>query len=117
MKAEKKRAQRLKKIRRIRWNISGTKERPRLCIYRSLKHIYGQVINDDVGNTLVSESSLNLDQKDKSKKEIAAEVGKALAEKCLEQGIKNIVFDRHGCPYHGRIRSLAESARKAGLEF
>ena len=100
---------------RIRRKMSGTGERPRLNVYRSLGHIYVQVIDDQTGQTLVSASSI----KTKTGGNLAAakEIGKAVAEKAVEKGIKKVVFDRGGYLYHGRIKALAEAAREAGLEF
>lgn len=106
---------RLKIKRRIRGRISGTAERPRLCAFRSNKQIYAQVINDETATTLVSASSLGLTGGTKS--EIAAKVGEAVAKKALEAGITTVVFDRNGFLFHGRIKSLADGARKGGLKF
>jgi large subunit ribosomal protein L18 len=100
---------------RIRAKLSGTGERPRLNVYRSLNHIYAQVIDDQTGQTLVSASSLKL--KTGGNIASAKEIGKAVAEKAVEKGIKKVVFDRGGYLYHGRIKALADAAREAGLEF
>jgi large subunit ribosomal protein L18 len=100
---------------RIRAKLSGTGERPRLNVYRSLNHIYAQVIDDQTGQTLVSASSIKL--KTGGNVAAAKEIGKAVAEKAVEKGIKKVVFDRGGFLYHGRIKALAEAAREAGLEF
>ena len=100
---------------RIRRKLSGTGERPRLNVYRSLNHIYAQVIDDQTGQTLVSASSIKL--KTGGNVAAAKEIGKAVAEKAVAQGIKRVVFDRGGFLYHGRIKALAEAAREAGLEF
>ena len=100
---------------RIRVKLSGTGERPRLNVYRSLNHIYAQVIDDQTGQTLVSASSLKL--KTGGNIASAKEIGKAVAEKAVEKGIKKVVFDRGGYLYHGRIKALADAAREAGLEF
>lgn len=103
---------------RVRRKIHGTMDRPRLSVYRSLKHIYAQIIDDLEGKTLVSASS-----KDKGLGEgngnvkNASAVGQALAKKATQKGIKQVVFDRGARPYHGRIKALADSAREAGLEF
>ncbi len=105
---------------RIRKKIFGTPERPRLVVYRSLKHIYAQIIDDTIGHTLVSASSLDKEfPKDKrgSNKEGARIVGEMIAKRALEKGIKRVVFDRGGYKYHGRVKELAEAAREAGLEF
>ena len=102
---------------RIRQKLSGTTERPRLNVYRSLNHIYVQVIDDQKGETLVSASTLALKLKTGGNVAAAKEIGKAIAEKAVEKGIKKVVFDRGGFLYHGRIKALAEAAREAGLEF
>lgn len=100
---------------RIRGRISGTPQRPRLCVFRSNKQIYAQVIDDLAGNTLVSASSKGIDEGTKC--EIAAKVGELVAQKALEAGITTVVFDRNGFLFHGRIKSLADGARKGGLKF
>jgi large subunit ribosomal protein L18 len=102
---------------RIREKLSGTTERPRLNVYRSLNHIYAQVIDDQKGETLVSASSMQLKLKTGGNVASAKDIGKAIAEKALEKGIKRVVFDRGGFLYHGRIKALADAAREAGLEF
>lgn len=112
---------RLKRHYRVRNKVSGTTERPRLCVFRSNSNIYAQVIDDDKGNTLVAASTLDAAIKGKlangSNKEAAKEVGKLIAERAIEKGIKVVVFDRGGYIYHGRIKELADGAREAGLEF
>jgi large subunit ribosomal protein L18 len=106
---------------RIRRNIRGTTERPRLNVFRSLQHIYAQVIDDDLGHTLASASTLDpelreqLDGLDKSQQ--AAHVGKLVAQRAVARGLKQVVFDRGGYPYHGRVKALADGARDGGLEF
>jgi large subunit ribosomal protein L18 len=111
-------AQRQKRHFRIRADISGTPSRPRLSVFRSNKAIYCQVIDDLAGATLVAASSRDFpDQKNGGNIEGAKLVGKLIAEKALEKGIKNVVFDRGGFLYHGRVKALAEAARAAGLEF
>ena len=100
---------------RIRGKISGTAERPRMSVFRSNKGIYVQVIDDLAGNTLVSASSKGLEGGTKT--EIAAKVGEEIAKKASEKGITEVVFDRNGYLYHGRVKSLADAARKAGLKF
>lgn len=106
---------------RVRKHIIGTSERPRLNVFRSASNIYAQVIDDSVGNTLVSASTL--DKAVKEKVEFggnigaAAEVGKLVAERALAAGITAVVFDRGGYPYHGRVKALADAAREAGLNF
>ena len=102
---------------RIREKLSGTGERPRLNVYRSLNHIYAQVVDDQKGETLASASSLQLKLKTGGNVAAAKEIGKAIAEKAREKGIKQVVFDRGGFLYHGRIKALADAAREAGLEF
>ena len=100
---------------RIRKNVNGTAERPRLSVFRSNKQIYAQVINDLTGKTLASASSLGLEAM--PKKEQAAKVGELLAEKAQAAGISQVVFDRNGYLYHGRVKELADGARKGGLKF
>ena len=104
---------------RIRNKISGTTERPRLAIFRSVNHIYAQIIDDKNGATLVSASSTEPGQRGRSggNVEAAKEIGKLIAERAKEKGINRVVFDRGGYIYHGRVRNLAEAAREAGLEF
>ena len=106
---------------RVRSKVSGTTERPRLNVYRSLNNIYAQVIDDTTGNTLVSASTLDEEIKASVKntgnKEAAKAVGALVAKRALEKKIKNVVFDRGGYIYHGRVKELAEAAREAGLEF
>ena len=102
---------------RIRARLTGTTERPRLNVYRSLNHIYAQVIDDQKGETLVSASSLQLKLKTGGNIATAKEIGKAVAELAVKKGIKKVVFDRGGYLYHGRIKALADAAREAGLEF
>ena len=102
---------------RIRQKMQGTAERPRLNVYRSLNHIYAQVIDDAKGETLISASSLAGKLKTGGNVAAAKEVGKLVAERALEKGIKQVVFDRGGYLYHGRIKALADAAREAGLEF
>ena len=109
---------------RQRKRISGSKERPRLSVFRSVAHIYAQVIDDMSGKTLVSASSIDAAVKGGFAKGVrggnikgAEAIGKAIAERSIEKGIKRVVFDRSGFLYHGRIRAVADAARKAGLEF
>ena len=108
---------RMKRHLRIRKNISGTPERPRLNVFRSNKYIYAQVIDDTTGTTLVSSSSLALKLKNGGNIEAATAVGKDIAEKCNKNKIKKVVFDRGGNLYHGRVKALAEAARENGLDF
>lgn len=106
---------------RVRAKVSGTAEKPRLCVFRSLNHIYAQVIDDISGHTLAAASSKEADisanTKGKNKKEIAELVGNLIAQRATGTGIKTVVFDRGGYQYHGRVQTLADAARKAGLEF
>ena len=103
---------------RMRRHIIGTPARPRLCVYRSLNHIYAQVIDDVAGNTLVSASSLDKAiEGNGGNKTAARAVGKLVAERCKAKGIDTVVFDRGGYLYHGRVAELAEGAREGGLEF
>jgi large subunit ribosomal protein L18 len=102
---------------RIRAKLSGTTERPRLNVYRSLNHIYVQVIDDTQGQTLVSASTVQAKIKTGGNVAAAKEVGKLIAERAQEKGIKKVVFDRGGYLYHGRIKALADAARESGLEF
>ena len=106
---------------RVRNKVSGTADRPRLNVYRSLNNIYAQVIDDTTGNTLVSASTLDEEIKASVKntgnKEAAKAVGALVAKRAIEKGIKVVVFDRGGYIYHGRVKELAEAAREAGLEF
>ena len=106
---------------RVRRKVKGSDATPRLSIYRSLHHIYAQVISDDSGKTLASASTLSPELREglTSKRNAAAakSVGKAIAEKCLANGIKQVTFDRNGFLYHGRLKALADAAREAGLKF
>ena len=106
---------RIKIKTRIRSKISGTASRPRLSVFRSNKQIYAQLIDDLAGKTLAAASSKGIE--DGSKSEIAAKVGKAIAEKAMAAGITEVVFDRNGYLFHGRVKSLADAAREGGLKF
>ncbi len=112
---------RLRRKLRVRKKVRGTEERPRLNVYRSLKHMYAQIIVDTRGETLVSASTLSRELRGKLKStgnvEAAREVGRLIAKKALEKGIKKVVFDRNGFLYHGRVKAVAEGAREGGLEF
>lgn len=109
---------RVRRHLRVRKKVSGTPEKPRLAVFRSEKNIYAQIIDDVNAVTLVAASSLDKDFEGiGSNKEAAKAVGEALAKRALEKGIKEVVFDRGGFVYHGRVQSLAEGAREAGLEF
>jgi large subunit ribosomal protein L18 len=106
---------------RVRRKVRGSDERPRLCVFRSLHHIYAQVISDESGRTLVSASTATADARAglTSKRNVSAAkvVGAAIAAKCREKGISEVIFDRNGFLYHGRVKALADAAREAGLKF
>jgi large subunit ribosomal protein L18 len=108
---------RLRVHKRIRSRVSGTGERPRLAVFRSVKHIYAQVIDDTKGHTVVAAGSTEKDSKNGGNVAGAKEIGKLVAERAKDKGIKAVVFDRGGYQYHGRVKALAEAAREAGLEF
>jgi len=113
---------RLKRKRRVRKKIKGNSEVARLCVFRSSKHIYAQIIDDSAGRTLAEASSVSKDLrskigKDGTNKKGSAMVGSAIGELALSKGIKRVVFDRNGFLYHGRVKAVAEAARKSGLEF
>jgi large subunit ribosomal protein L18 len=117
---EKKQA-RLKRKLRIRKHLSGTPERPRLCVFRSAKHIYAQIIDDSKGQTMVAVSTLDsavkVQGKFDNKVAKAVFIGKLLGEKAVNLGIKKVVFDRNGFLYHGRVKAVSDGAREAGLDF
>jgi large subunit ribosomal protein L18 len=119
--AVKSREARQRRHRRIRMRISGTNEVPRLNVFRSVDHIYAQIIDDVAGRTLASASTLDKqlvsDLDGKNKKDQSTAVGKAVAERAQAAGIKRVVFDRGGYLYHGRVKALADGAREGGLEF
>jgi len=122
MKVTRRAESRQKRKKRVRRRLQGTSERPRLCVFRSAKHIYAQVIDDTTARTLLAVSSLSKEVKPQlqgkgGNKEGAAVIGGSIAKSALEQGIKKVVFDRSGFLYHGRIKALAEAARQNGLEF
>jgi large subunit ribosomal protein L18 len=111
---------RVKRHRRLRRTLSGSTQRPRLAVFRSLAHIYGQIIDDTVGTTLVSASDLEASLRDAdgvTKGDRAKQVGQLLAERAKAKGITTVVFDRGGFLYHGRIKALADGAREGGLDF
>ena len=111
-------AQRMKRRKRVRAKLSGTPQRPRLCVFRSERHIYAQIIDDVSGTTLASASSVEKGfGRPGNNKEAAGLVGKTVAERALEKGIETVVFDRGGYIYHGRVMELAEGARAGGLKF
>ena len=105
----------------MRFHISGTADRPRLAVFRSNNHMYAQIIDDAAGNTLVAASTVEKDIKSQLEKtnnvDAAAYVGKVVAERALEAGIKEVVYDRGGFLYHGKVKALADAAREAGLQF
>jgi large subunit ribosomal protein L18 len=119
--SEKKRIARKRRHCRVRKKVSGTSSQPRLNVFRSLQHIHAQIINDEIGHTLVSASTLDAEVKKQiaglDKKAQARVVGKVLAERARAQGVTKVVFDRGGYKYHGRVKALAEGSREAGLEF
>jgi large subunit ribosomal protein L18 len=122
MKVTRRAESRQKRKKRVRRRLQGTSERPRLCVFRSAKHIYAQVIDDTTARTLLAVSSLSKEVKPQlqgkgGNKEGAAVIGGSIAKRALEQGIRKVVFDRSGFLYHGRIKALAEAARQNGLEF
>ena len=111
---------RQKRIWRIRKKVSGTAERPRLCVSFTNKHIYAQAIDDEAGKSLLSVSSLGKEMKGENlsaNRESAVRIGKAFAEKAKAAGISSVVFDRHGRPYHGRVKEFAEAVREGGIDF
>ena len=114
-------AARLRRHLRVRRKVRGTAQRPRLSVYRSLSHIYAQVIDDDAGHTLAAASDLEAaargEVNGKRKTEMAKMVGELVAQRARERGITQVVFDRGGYQFHGRVKTLADSARKAGLTF
>lgn len=119
--SDKKSIARTRRHHRVRKRLSGTAERPRLNVFRSLRHIYAQIIDDEVGHTLVSastsESEVRKQIEGMAKTDQAQLVGKVLAERALAKGVTQVVFDRGGYRYHGRVKALAEGSREAGLEF
>jgi len=117
-----KQQKRKRRIIKTRSKIYGTENRPRLSVYRSLKHIYAQLIDDQSGRTFAAANDQEIKKdtkkgKDNTKTELAKEVGKLIAKKSIEKGIEKVVFDRRGYKYHGRVKALAEGAREGGLKF
>lgn len=111
---------RARRKKRIRKKLSGTTERPRMSVFRTAKHIYAQVINDETGTTLCAASTLSKDVRGElegDKTAAAKKVGAAIAKACSDKGIEKVVFDRNGFIYHGRVKALADAAREAGLSF
>ena len=121
MDAKKKRDHRIKKHLSVRSRISGNAERPRLCVFRSMKHIYAQVINDEIGCTIVAASTVDKELRTKltntKSSEAAKVVGETIARRALEKGVEQVVFDRSWYKYHGRVKLLADAARAIGLKF
>jgi len=122
MSAVKRRQARLRRQKRVRKKVLGIPERPRLCVFRSSKHIYAQLIDDTTGRTLLATSSLPKDMGKKiagkgGNKEGAALVGAEMAERAVKEGIEKVVFDRNGFLYHGRVKALSDAAREHGLKF
>jgi large subunit ribosomal protein L18 len=119
--SEKSRIARKRRHQRVRKKVAGTAERPRLNVFRSLRHIYAQIINDEIGHTLVSASTTESDLVQQiqglDKTAQARAIGKVLAERALAQGVTSVVFDRGGYQYHGRVKALAEGSREGGLHF
>jgi large subunit ribosomal protein L18 len=112
---------RLKRQARIRKKIRGTSQRPRLSVFRSARHVYAQIVDDTAGTTLVTASTVEKlfkeQPKPENKKSAAAQIGKLIAQRALDKGIKKVVFDRNGFLYHGRIKALSDGAREGGLEL
>lgn len=112
---------RIKRKKRIRKKMTGTPQRPRLSVFRSARHVYAQIVDDSCGETVVAASSVEKAVKGEppfeNKVALAAYVGKLIAERATEKGIKKVVFDRNGFLYHGRVKAVSEGARKAGLDF
>jgi large subunit ribosomal protein L18 len=122
MAGESKKDLRIKRKKRIRAKIRGTPERPRLCVFRSARHIYAQIIDDQQGKTLVAASSMSKEMRSRlgragGNKQGAGMVGSEIAARALNRGIKKVVFDRNGHLYHGRVKALADAARESGLDF
>ena len=121
MRGSEPRAARIRRHRRVRDEVEGTTSRPRLCVFRSLNHIYAQVIDDSQGHTLTSASTLDPEIKSEAVGKVKAGkaelVGSLAAKRALSKGITQVVFDRGGYKYHGRVKALAEAARQAGLKF
>lgn len=112
-----KRERRIKRHRKIRAKISGDSKTPRLCVFRSAKHIYAQLIDDQKGKTILSASDIELKGKKLKKTDLAKEVGKTVAQKATAKKIEKVVFDRGGYQYHGKVKAVAEGAREGGLKL
>ncbi|PIS38707.1 MAG: 50S ribosomal protein L18 [Candidatus Nealsonbacteria bacterium CG08_land_8_20_14_0_20_43_11] len=118
IKIETRKEKRERRHRRVRAKIFGTEKKPRFCVFRSASHIYAQLIDDEKGRTLIAASDREIKKTDKKdKKTIAGETGKLIAERAIKAKIEKVVFDRGGYLYHGRLKSLADGAREAGLKF
>ena len=117
IKTEDRKINRLRRHRRVRVRLTGSAERPRLAVFRSLKHIYAQVIDDQRGHTMVAASSSEKNGANGGNLAGAKAIGKLVAERAKDKGIKAVIFDRGGYLYHGRVKALADAAREAGLEF
>ncbi|MCF8036363.1 MAG: 50S ribosomal protein L18 [Desulfobacteraceae bacterium] len=119
--AQRRQAMRIKRKKRIRKKVQGTAERPRLTVFRSARHIYAQVIDDQQGQTLAAASTMEKELRDRSdfenKKSAASEIGKRIAQRAANKGVTTVVFDRNGYQYHGRVKAVSESARENGLDF
>lgn len=113
----KKQEKRKRRHKKVRAKILGTAEVPRLCVFRSAKHIYAQLVDDEKGKTLVSASDSELKKTKNKKTSLAMKVGKLIAKKAIEKKINKVVFDRAGYKYHGRVKALAQGAREGGLKF
>jgi len=111
-----KQEKRIRRHKRVRAKIKGTSKRPRLCVFRSANHIYAELIDDEKKKTMASASDLKIKKKGE-KSSLASQVGKLIAQEAQEKKIKKVIFDRGGYKYHGRVKALADAARKAGLEF
>ncbi|MDD5341624.1 MAG: 50S ribosomal protein L18 [Patescibacteria group bacterium] len=117
MEAKIKQEKREARRKRVRAKVIGTASRPRLSVFRSLKHVYAQLVDDQIGKTIVSASDSELGKKKMTKIDKAKEIGKLMAQKAVAKGIKKVVFDRAGYKYHGRVKAVTEGAREGGLEF
>ncbi|NRA64430.1 MAG: 50S ribosomal protein L18 [Pseudobacteriovorax sp.] len=115
--ANKKTQLRLKRKRRIRKKVSGTAERPRLSVFRSARHLYAQVIDDQAGKTLASVNSFEKGSDKRANKDVCTDLGKKLAAECASKNISSVVFDKNGYAFHGRVEAFASGAREAGLKF
>lgn len=119
--SQKRDAMRLKRKKRIRKKVKGSQERPRLTVFRSARHIYAQIVDDNQGRTLATASTMEKELRDRggfeNKKAAASEIGRRIAQRAADKGITTVVFDRNGYMYHGRVKAVSESARENGLDF